>query len=432
MAANSVRLQRYSWYLYDFGNSAFTTLIVTLIYGNYFKNVVVLQPEAHGDFLWALSLTISNLTVALVSPFLGGMADGARWRKKFLIILSLVCIVFTGLLFFVTRGEVGWGMALFILANIGFGGALVFYNAFLPQMCSHEDMGRTSGYGFAVGYLGGLISILAVFHLVKGGFEAENLLALRFSFIVVAVFFLIFALPAWLFIKENRENRENGENGREDKKSVGSLSFAEGYRRVGDTVRHIRKYGELGKLLLAYLVYNDGIITVIGFSSIYAVSTLHFSLREVLVLFIVSQIPSLAGAIGFGHLFDRWGGKRTIALTLILWCGVVIAVSLVTSKSAFYLVAAVAGIALGSSQSASRSLVALFTPRERLAEFYGFFALCQKSSSVLGPLLFGVVSYATGNQRTAVMVIGVFFVAGLVLLLRIDEEKGRMAAQELL
>ncbi|MEW5807622.1 MAG: MFS transporter [Acidobacteriota bacterium] len=412
------RIEIFSWCLYDFANSSFTTLIVTVAYAVYFKSYVC--TPAKGDFFWGLAFSISMLFVALTSPIFGAMADFSAQKKRYLIYYTLAAVICTALLFFVQKGNLLSGIILFIIANIGFEGGYVFYNAFLTEISRNDNIGRISGYGWAAGYAGGLLSLLIASPLIKEGLGEENILNFRLSFPVVALFYFVFSIPIFLWIRERALPfpLPPGEN-----------YVTAGFRRLSSTLSHIRKYREAAKFIVASLIYTDGMTTVIVFSSIYAVTTLNYTMREVTLLFIATQFTAFAGAALFGHLQDWIGGKKAINLTLILWCVVCAAAYLATTKLQFFIIAMIAGLGMGSNQSVSRSFMGLFIPKGRDAEFFGFYILSGKFASILGPVLFGYISSATGNQRIAILFVTLFFLLGLIVMAFVSEEKGIHAAK---
>ncbi len=414
------RVELLSWCLYDFANSAFPTLITTVAYAVYFSQVVA-GGGANGSLLWGLAITASMIVTGVLSPLLGALADFTAAKKRWLLLLASLCVVSTALLFFVGPGDLVAGTVLFILANIGFAGGNGLYNGFLPELTDHSNVGRLSGYGYALGYAGGLIALALCLPLLSGGLGPDNHLSFRTSFLVTAGFFALFSLPIFLWLRERATPQP-----RPERKSLVTIA----YGRLKATFGRVRRLSELFKFLAAFLVYNDGIETVIYFSSIYAVSVLGFSMGETVYLFMAVQVTALVGAIAFGHVTDRIGSKPTIVLTLILWCLVVTAAFFVQSKEQFWVIALVAGVGLGSNQAASRGLVRHFVPAGHDAEFYGFFALCGKFSAVLGPAVYGVISKLAADQRVAVLSVGVFFLAGLAMLLAVNVERGKRAAEE--
>ena len=412
-----------AWCLYDFANSSFPTIIVTVAYSVYFVEVVAFR-SIRGDFLWGVNYAMSMLFAALSAPILGAIADFSGAKKRFLAAFTGLSILATAFLFFIGSGDVLSGMLLFALANYGFASSTVFYNAFLPEIATEKDMGKVSGFGWALGYIGGLLSLVLALPFIRAGLSPEHLGSFRLSFVIAAVHFLLFSFPLFLFLKERAIPRK------------GSLPegillpyIRVGFRRLSATFREIRRFRELVKFLLAFFIYNDAIDTVFVFSSIYAKVTLHFSMAELALFFVVVQIPAALGAFWFGFLVDRIGAKRSISITLIIWTIVTIGVFFTTSKMAFFLISIAAGLASGSCQAASRSLVGLFTPQGKSAEFFGFLAVCGKFSAILGPLVFGAISSFTGSQRTAVLSVGFFFLLGLLLLQTVQEKEGIAAAK---
>jgi MFS transporter, UMF1 family len=268
------------WTLFDFANTSFSVLILTTAYSVYFREIVTGNSQI-GDFLWGLAFSISMFIVAFISPFLGAIADHSSNKKFFLFIFTILCITSTGLMFFVERGDILLGMVLLILANIGFEGGLVFYDAFLPEITTERSYGRVSGYGFAMGYVGSFMSLLVAYPFLKGEFAEWNLFNVRLSFIVAASFFLFFSLPFFIVIKERKIEIDD---------KVSYLKV--GIERVKSTFTNARKYSNIGKFLLSYFIYADGINTVIIFASIFARHTLNFSLVEILTFFLTVSINS--------------------------------------------------------------------------------------------------------------------------------------------
>lgn len=387
--------------------------MVTLVLPIYFGNVIV--TDGRGDLYWGIAMSISMLIVALTGPILGAIADSTNSKKQFLIAFSLVTVLCTAALAFVQPGMVAIAMGLFILANAGFEGGIIFYNAYLPELADESHYGRLSGYGFAAGYIGGFVIIL----LLSGFLEAEKISE---SFLITAAFFLLFAFPLFLIAP-----RSGG-----GKTRTGSPIRA-GFTRTIDTIRSIRKYKNVARFLLAFFIYNDAILTVIGFSGRYAKNTLGFETADLIKFFIMIQVVAAISSYIFGFITDKQGPRRTIIITLVIWCVVSVASYFATDASLFYGVGALAAVALGSSQSASRSMMAKLTPPEKTTEFFGFYdGFCGKASAVFGPLIFGVMSDLFG-QREAVLSLIVFFIAGLLLIRKVSEptiaiEEARLTA----
>jgi len=401
----------FAWSLFDFANTAFSVIVVTVIYSRYFTTHV-----AGGKrWLWGLAVSLSMVCAAILSPPLGAAADFSRHRKLFLFIFTLASVICTASLFFVQEGMVLAGVLLFVVANIGFEGGLVFYDAFLPSLTSAKSYGRVSGYGFAMGYLGALAVLVIVSYMLPDPSSRDYLFFVRFSFVVAAAFFLLFSLPMFFFVPEPQR--------------VLSASSTRGYIRQGirQAMRTFwvlfigRDFRQIRRFLIAFFIYNDGILTVIVFAAIFAERILNMDDKAIIVFFAVVQTSAVIGSVVFGFITDKIGPKKTISLTLALWIGITIGAFFVKTIAVFYVVALAAGVAIGSSQSASRSLMALLTPKEREAEFFGFYdGLCGKASAVIGPFIYGLIADFT-NERIAALSIGLFFLAGLVLLQGVSE-----------
>jgi len=407
-----------SWCLYDFGDSAFTTLIVTVSYALYFRGVVATSLGARASFYWGLSIATSMAIVALLAPVLGAAADAAGRKKTFLACAAGTAITFTALLGLVGPGDIAAGMILFILANVGYEGAHVFYNGFLPEIASDDEMGRISGYGWAVGYIGGLAAILLSLPLTRQGFEGEGAALYRWTFPLVALFYLVFSLPVLLVLRERAPRKAE---------TLAGL-VRDGVARLTATLHSVRRQGDLLRFLLAFFAYNDGVMTVISFAAIYAQNVIGFTMQQVTLLFLVTQVTAFIGAFAAGWLVDRIGARVTILLTLVLWCGVVTAAFLARSVPQFFVVGAVASIGMGSTQTASRSLMGLLVPPGRSAEFFGFYGLTGKISAIFGPVVYGWVASIYGTERPAVLSVVPFFLLGLVLLMTVNVERARRAA----
>jgi UMF1 family MFS transporter len=427
----------FSWLLFDFANTSFSVMMVTFAFPLYFKNVIC-AGDSSGDALWGFSVSLSMLLVALVSPVLGAAADYSGKRKRFLFFFTLTSVVATALLSLSGPGMAVTAVVLFILANMGFEGGLVFYDAYLKELASDKSVGRVSGYGFAMGYLGALSILLLVKPLLNKGIVLSNASNVQSSFLVAAIFFALFAAPLFLVLRDRRiihldsfeqKNRptviknscrkgyqKNGTFLRVDN----ALSLLRSIREVKHTVRHIMNYPDLARFLLAYFFYNDAILTVIAFSSIYAQNSLGFTTGDLIIFFMLVQTTAIAGSVIFGFVTDKIGPKRTIVITLIIWFIVVVAAIFAESKELFFYTGMLAGMSMGSSQAASRSMMTRLTPSEHVTEFFGFYdGTFGKASAVVGPLLFGLVSSQAGSQKAALASLLLFFTVGLVLMTRV-------------
>ena len=390
------------WIFYDFANSSFTTIIVTVIYSVYFKNVVAGGGE-RATALWGRAVSLSLLLVAISSPILGAVADFSRTKKKFLFLNCYLTVIFTSLLYYVGSGDIFLGLLFFIIANFGFNSGNVFYNAFLPEISTEKNIGKISGFGYALGYVGGLISLFICLPLVK--------IDVRLVFPAVGLFFGISAIVTFILLKEKRFTS----------KRTNYVKTA--YNRIKHTLKNLKKYKNLSKFLLSYFIYNDAIVVVISFSSIYGATQFGMDFNQLILFFIFAQLTSILGSAFFGIILDKIGAKKTINITLVMWIAIVFWVFFCRSLFEYYFVGLAAGVAIGSSQSASRTLLAKLTPPEKSAEFFGFYAFTGKFSSIFGPLVYGEIARITGSQRYSVLSIVVFFIVGFFIFQSVKDQK---------
>lgn len=414
------RKEVFAWAMYDFANSAFHTLIVTFIFSAYFTQVVVSDPD-RGAILWSRAINISAFLTAVATPFLGAMADLSGRKKAFLAAMTLQSVIFTAALFTATPGTAVRTLIFFVIADFAAEAATVFYNAFLPEIATKQTIGRISGIGWGVGYAGGLLSLLVALAMIRGLIPNENGLAVRSTNILAAVWFLIFSIPLFLWVKESKPKSSQ----------PWTTMTRAGFARVADTVRHLRSYREAAKLVVARMIYNDGLVTVFSFASIFAAAVFGMNTEQLIVLGLALNVVAGISAVAFGYLNDKIGGKKTIAITII---GLTIATlwgAYARSIASFWAAAMLLAAMMGPNQAASRSLMSVFVPESKHAEFFGFFAFSGKLASVLGPLTYGTVLSLTGSQRTAMASMIIFFVGGLVLLLLIREREGIEMAERM-
>jgi UMF1 family MFS transporter len=378
------------------------------------------------------------VTVALTAPVLGTIADFSGAKKKFLFFYTALCVIFCGLLSFVQKGNWFIGMLFFILAEIGYRSAQVFYNAILPEIASQDEMPKISGNGWAIGSVGGIVCLLIVLvPIVLTGNTPANNLVVRLSLVFTAVFFAVSALFLFLWIKERAQPQQlpPGEN---------YLTIA--LRRLRRTFGEVRSFREFIKFMVAFLVYNDGILMILDFGAILGAVLFGMQQQELIIFMIIVQVTSVAGAFLFGLFAGDFGGKRSLIAALLLTIVPVVWLYFTRSKLAFYIIGGIAGFALTGVQSVSRTLVGMFSPEGKSAEFYGFFAVTGRTSSFIGPTIFGLLAawateqYLAQGQaeilaeqlghRMALFSIAVFLLIGLALLMFVNEKKGRDAARE--
>ncbi|RMF92458.1 MAG: MFS transporter [Candidatus Schekmanbacteria bacterium] len=410
-----------SWLSYDISETLFSLLIVTLIYAIYFRKIIA-SSSPYADFYWGLCGSLSMFIVAFSSPLAGAAADIKRERKNFLIISGIIASIFTMMLALPNKNEILLASVLFIIANVFYGLSLTFYNSLITDVSSPENIGKISGFGWATGYAGALFTLVLFYPLLKNGINEGNILNVKIIFILTGIFFLLFMLPLALFYKEHSTKKTNSY--KQNNILISS------YERVFGTIKNASNHRNLLLFLVAFFLYNDGIATVIYFSSIFATQTLGFTIDELIVLFLSIQISAMAGAFLFGFLTDKIGAKKVIVITLLIWTTVISMTYIVVNHILFFIIALTGGIAMGACQSASRSFMALNIPKERESEFFGFYSLYSRFSSIVGPFIFGIIASYTGNQRKAVLSTLIFFLGGLATILKVKENSDSLRKKE--
>ena len=414
----------YSWAMYDFANSPFTTMVVTFIYAAYFT-MAIAPDELTGTVLWSRGITATALIVALLSPFMGALADRGGYRRLFLLISTVVCILGSVMLYGPQRGDIAQALLWFVVANIAFEMANVFYNAYLPEITPQKRIGWVSGFGWSMGYVGGLVAmVIALVGFVNPevpwfGLTKEVDQHIRATNLLVAGWFAVFSVPMFLWVKGGSSRTK------EPLRSVAGAAWTQ----LAGTLREIRRYRQVVRLLLARLIYNDGLVTVFAFGGIYAVGTFGFTLEEVVMFGIVLNLAAGIGAFALGYADDALGGKRTIQISLV---GLIVATLLAvtaTSKLGFWIAGIGIGLLIGPNQAASRSLMGRFTPREKETQFFGFYAFSGKATAFIGPLFVGIMTEQFQSQRAGIWVVLVLFVVGALLLGRVSESEGLHSAE---
>jgi len=404
-----------SWCLYDWANSAFNTLVVTFIYSTFFASAFASDP-GRGTALWSRGVVLSAVLIAVLAPVAGALADRGD-RRRFLFWCTLTCCGMTALLAAVRPDHpyaAVVALTIFVVANVAFEIGLVFYNAFLPGIVSEERIGRVSGAGWGLGYTGAIVCLLLALPLTLDvppfGISTDAGFNVRATNVLVAVWFLVFSLPIFYFV-------------RDDHVLSSRVEIRRAFSDVALTVSRLRRYAVMVRFLVARLVYNDGLVTIFAFGGIYARGTFGFEFSEVVVFAIVLNIVAGLGAFVFGFVDDWIGGKKTILISLVFLTVATVIAVFAPNRAWFWVAGVLIGFFLGPNQSASRSLMARFVPAEHESEFFGFFALSGKVTAFMGPLLLGVLSDAY-SQRVGVASVVLFFVVGGWLLLGVDEQQG--------
>ncbi len=406
-----------AWCLFDWANSAFPTVVVTFVFANYFARALSDSPEqATSD--WGLAISISGLTVAILAPIFGAVADLGGRRKPWLAVFSLLCIASGAALWTIApEAELAIrALVLVALANAAFEFGQVFYNAMLPDIAPHRMLGRISGWAWGLGYAGGLVSLVLCLVLLIWpdppilGMDAATAEPVRATVLLVAVWYLVFALPLFLLTP--------------DRPSTGvgpARAVVDGLGMLGRTLGNLRRYGNIGRFLLARMIYTDGLNTLFVFGGIYAAGRFGMDTEEILIFAILLNITAGLGAASFGWIDDLFGAKRTILVAvaaLAVFGGLIL---LVESKTAFYVLGSVIGVFIGPAQSASRSFMARLAPPDMRTEMFGLYALSGKATAFIGPALVGWVTLWADSQRAGMAVILVFFLVGGAMMLGVRE-----------
>ncbi len=392
-----------AWAGYDFANSGYTTVVLTAVFNAYFVGVVAAN-AGWATFGWTLILGVSNALVMLAMPMIGAYAD-LRARKKWLLAISTAgCIVGTAALAAVGPGDVALAALAIVVSNFFFMVGVALVAAFLPELARPAALGKVSGWGWGFGYVGGLITLalcLAYVQWAQGqGSTAQEFVPI--TMLITATVFALAAAPALLIVQERARPQADERVGHFVRQALG---------RLAQTLRHLERYRDFGRLLLCGLAYQAGVMVVIALAAIYAQEVMKFSFVQTMLLVLVVNVTAAIGAFAL--------------LAMVTVAG------LATSAAMFWLAANLAGLAMGSSQSAGRAMAGLFAPRDRLAEFYGLWTFATQLAAIVGPISYGAVVYLTdNNHRLGIVLTGLFFIAGLVALASIDIERGRRAALE--
>ncbi len=391
----------FGWCCFDFANSAFTTIIITVVYAVYFANVVATgDPRAEG--WWGSALASSQLVVILLSPLLGAFADVTARKKTLLMGTAVVCSLATAMLYFVGPGAVALALGLVIVANIAFSLSENICAAFLPEISTPANVGRISGFGWSFGYFGGLLSLVLALVIIQSGegrASCTSLMPGAFSF---------GARRPTVLPRRHRA--------RPCALSPGETYLGRGWRQLRKMRQELPQHRTLAIFFIALTFYLSGLMAVVGFAALYATKVIGMTQDEVIKLFILLQIAGVAGAFGFGVLQDRVSSKLALILAIFLWIGVCVWGSVCESKAQFYLIGALAGVAMGALQSSSRAVVSSLTPPGRAGEFFGYWGFFGKLAGVIGPLVFGWLA-TLWDYRVAIVATAVLFLVGLLILL---------------
>jgi MFS transporter, UMF1 family len=410
----------WAWAMFDFANSGYTTVVITAVFNAYFVATVAGNAD-WATFAWTAALALSYAAVMATAPALGAYADLHAAKKRLLFITTAGCVGFTAGLALVGRGELWLGVTLVVASNFFYATGENLIAAFLPELARGRALGKVSGWGWGLGYIGGLVSLGAslawVAHAQRAGQDAAQFVPV--TMLITAGLFALASLPTFIFLRERALPQP-----RTSERRV----LREAFARLGETLAHARRFRDLWRFLLCVVFYQAGIQAVITLAGVYAEQAMGFDTRQTLMLILVVNVTAAAGAFAFGHVQDRLGHVPTIALTLVGWMLTVGMASAAIAPGLFWAAANLAGLCLGSSQSAARALVGYLSPAARRAEFFGLWGLAVKLSSILGPITYGAVTWVSGgDHRLAMLITGSYFVIGLLILRGVDVRRGRVA-----
>jgi MFS transporter, UMF1 family len=414
------RREVFGWAMYDFANSGYTTVVLTAVFNAYFVGVVA-GGASWGTLAWTLALAASNVLVMLTMPALGAYADRHANKKRLLMLATAGCVATTALLAAVGPGDLWLAVLAIVLSNVFYAYGETLNGAFLPELAQRESLGRVSGWGWSLGYFGGMLALgLSLGYVLWAKDQGRP--ATHFVPVTMIITAGIYALAAMLTFILLRERAV-------PQTQAAKANALSSMQRLLATWREARQFPDFAWLLACAAFYQAGISVVIALAAVYAEQVLGFQQTETMKLIFLVNIAAALGAFVFGYAQDRVGHRRALAVTLIGWIVMIVMAWFATSPGLFWVAAVLAGVCMGSSQSAGRALAAAFAPQARLAEFFGLWTFAVRLSAVVGPLTYGLVTWLTdGNHRLAILSTGVFFVIGLVLLRKIDVARGTQAA----
>jgi MFS transporter, UMF1 family len=413
------RREVWSWAMYDFANSGYTTVVITAVFNTYFVSAVA-GGAPWATLAWTAALAVSYLIIMVTGPVIGAYADAHAAKKKLLAITTVGCVVCTAALALVEPGDLWLAVVFIVLSNAFFGAGENLIAAFLPEIAQGEAMGRVSGWGWSLGYMGGLVSLGCSLAYVSwaqsAGLPASDFVPV--TMLITAALFALASVPAFVYLRERVPSAT-------EIHAAAQHVFATLWRTLCDASSRT----DLRRFLLCLVFYQAGIQAVVALAAIYAQQAMGFTTQDTIALILVVNVTAAIGALSFGQVQDRLGHVRTLVLTLLGWLTAIALAWAAQSTVTFWLAANVVGLSLGASQSAGRALVGYLSPPARSAEFFGLWGFAVKLSAVLGPLTYGLVTWiSAGDHRLALLITGVYFVAGIAIALRIDARRGRLAA----
>lgn len=423
----------FAWAMYDFANSGYTTVVLTAVFNAYFVSVIAAGAE-WATFAWTATLAVSYIAVMIAGPLVGAYADQHAAKKRVLLIATIGCVITTALLYFTGPGSMVLAISCIIVSNFCYAIGENITAAFLPELAKPEALGKVSGWGWAWGYVGGLVALgLCLLWMMGAGARGQTTSdAVAFTMVITAIVYALGASPTFIWLKERAVAAPALANANANATAnTTANTTAKAESSITRLIRSAREASRYRDLLLVFLCgtfYQAGVSTVVTLAAIYAQEVMGFKTQDTLILVLVVNITACIGAFGFGYMQDLIGKKRALAITLVGWMAMVFFAWFATTPGLFWIAANLAGVCMGSSQSAGRALVAYFSPAERAGEFFGLWGVATRLAAVLGPLTYGVVTWITdNNHRLAMLITGVFFLLALVVLMRVNEQRGRAA-----
>ena len=410
------RREVWAWAMYDFANSGYTTVVLTAVFNAYFVSAIA-GNAPWATFAWTVALSISYAVVMVIGPLLGAWADAHATKKRLLAITTTVCIVGTVALAWAGPGMVAWAVVFIVVSNVAYSMGENLCAAFLPELATPQALGKVSGWGWSLGYFGGILALGVSLAWVmtaasRGSTTGE---AVGGTMIITAAVYALASLPTFLLLRERAEPQPDAMHG-----------ARAAFERLVETARHARQYRDLLLVFVCGTLYQAGVATVIALAAIYAEQVMGFKTQDTIVLILVVNVTAAIGAFGFGYAQDRIGKVSALRLTIVGWVVMTVVAYFSTTAAMFWVAANLAGLCMGSSQSAGRALVAYLSPAGRSAEFFGLWGVAIRLAAILGPLTYGGVTWATGgNHRLAILLTGAFFVAALAVLAFVNEKRGR-------
>ena len=419
--------ERFAWAMYDFASSGYSTVVLTAVYSAYFVGVIGAQSgldSASATALWTTAIAVANGIVLLSAPIIGAIADHRASKKTFLVAFTLLCIIATGCIAAVDPANIALATALVVFSYIMFASGENLISAFLPEIATPATMGRTSGYGWSIGYVGGLVTLALCLAYIswaqnQGQAAAESV---PMTLVITAGVMLCASMITFIWLKERAIAAEM---------EYGRSYVRVGFDRLRQTLSQAKRFTDLFRFLVSLTIFQAGISTVFVVAAIYAQEEMGFSTSELVTMIMVVNVTAAAGAFAVGHVQDRLGSRAALSMGLAIWILALLIIITAQSRPVVWLGANLIGIAMGACQASARALIGNFTPLARTAEFYGLWGLAVNLAAIIGPLSYGLISFSSdGNHRLALLSILVYFVLGWLLLLRVNEPRGMAAAMQ--